>query len=164
MSIIVSLTKPVNYLNDLLNATTVKNSRLIFTLIKKLKKMKSKITLFVMLMFVGILTTQAQQGQRRTAEERTKMMVDRISDTLKLSKAQQSDVNTVYLQYFKAQDKLREGLAPGTRPERADMDKLSADRDAKLKIILKEDQFSKLKEMEAAMRQQRGNGQRPPGQ
>ena len=151
MSIIASLTKPVNYLNDLLNATTVKNSRHIFTLIKKLKKMKSKITLFVMLMFVGILSTQAQ---RRTPEERTKMMVDRISDSLKLTKAQQSDVDPVYLEYYKAQDKLREGLAPGTRPERADMDKLSADRDAKLKIILKEDQFSKLKEMEAAMRQQ----------
>jgi hypothetical protein len=119
--------------------------------------MKSKITLFVMLMFVGILSTQAQ---RRTPEERTKMMVDRISDSLKLTKAQQSDVDPVYLEYYKAQDKLREGLAPGTRPERADMDKLSADRDAKLKIILKEDQFSKLKEMEAAMR----NRQRPPGQ
>src|ERR1035437_42606 len=123
--------------------------------------MKSKITLFVMLMFVGILSTQAQ---RRTPEERTKMMVDRISDSLKLTKAQQSDVDPVYLEYYKAQDKLREGLAPGTRPERADMDKLSEVRDAKLKIILKENQFIKLKEMEAAMRQQRGNGQRPPGQ
>ena len=31
------------------------------------------------------------------------------------------------------------------------------------KIILKDDQFAKLKEMEAAMRN-RGNGQRAPGQ
>jgi hypothetical protein len=121
--------------------------------------MKSKIALFVMLMFVGILSTQAQQ-QRRTPEERTKMVVDRLTDSLKISPAQQTDLNPVYMDYYKAQDKLREGLAPGTRPERADMDKLTEARDAKLKIILTEGQFTKLKEMEAAMR----NRQRPPGQ
>ena len=125
--------------------------------------MKNKITLFVILMFAGILSTQAQQSQRRTPEERTQMLVSRLNDSLKLSKVQQSDVDSVYLQYYKAQDKLRESLAPGTRPERGDMDKLSDVRDAKLKIILKEEQFTKLKEMEAAMRN-RGGQQRPPGQ
>lgn len=125
--------------------------------------MKSKITLFIALMFAGILSTQAQQGQgRRTPEERTQMLVTRLTDSLKLSDAQKGDVNKVYLEYYQGQDKLREGLAPGARPERADMDKLSEARDAKLKIILKEDQFNKLKEMEAAMRNR--GGQRPPGQ
>ena len=127
--------------------------------------MKSKITLFVMLMFAGILSTQAQQGnfQRRTPEERTKMQVDRMTDSLKISAAQQKDVNTVFMDYYKAQDKLREGLAPGTRPERADIEKTVTDRDAKLKIILTEPQFNRFKEMEAAMRN-RGGGQRPSGQ
>lgn len=125
--------------------------------------MKSKITLFVMLMFAGILSTQAQPGQRRTAEERTKGTIDRVSDSLGLSAAQKTDIAPVYLDFYKAQDKLREGLAPGTRPEKADMDKLTEARDAKLKIILKAEQFAKLKELEAAMRN-RGNGQRPPGQ
>ena len=123
--------------------------------------MKIKISLFVMLMFVGILTIQAQPGQRRTPEERTKMTVEKLIDSLKISAAQQTDVSAAYLEYYNAQDKLRAGLAPGTRPEKADMDKLTEARDAKLKIILKEDQFSKLKEMEAAMR---NRGQRPPGQ
>ena len=125
--------------------------------------MKNKITLFVILMFAGILSTQAQQGQRRTPEERTQMLVSRLNDSLKLSKVQQSDVDSVYLQYYKAQDKLRESLAPGTRPERGDIDKLSDVKDAKLKIILKEEQFTKLKEMEAAMRN-RGGQQRIPRQ
>jgi hypothetical protein len=126
--------------------------------------MKIKITLLAMLMFVGILSTQAQQqGQRRTPEERTKMVVDRLTDSLKINAAQATDINPVYMDYYKAQDKLREGLPPGTRPERADMEKLAEARDAKLKIILQEAQYTKLKEMEAAMRQ-RGNGQRPPGQ
>jgi hypothetical protein len=123
--------------------------------------MKSKITLFIVMLFAGILSIQAQQG-RRTAEERTKMAVDRLSDSLNLSAAQKSDVDSVYLQYYKSQDKLREGLAPGTRPERADLDKLAEARDAKLKIILKEEQFNKLKALEAAMRNRQG--QRPPGQ
>ena len=131
--------------------------------------MKSKITLFVMLMFAGILSTQAQQGQgggqRRTPEERTKMTIDRLKDSLALSAAQQTDINVVYLDYYKAQDKLREGLAPGTRPDRAEMDKLTEARDAKLKVILKEDQFTHLKAMDAAMRNRGGGqGQRPPGQ
>lgn len=124
--------------------------------------MKIKITLLAMLMFVGILSTQAQQGQRRTPEERTKMVVDRLNDSLKITQVQQTDISPVYLDYYKAQDKLREGLAPGTRPERADMDKLTEERDAKLKIILTPEQFTKLKEMEAAMRQRMQ--QRPPGQ
>ena len=125
--------------------------------------MKIKITLFAILMLLGVVSTQAQQGnQRRTPEERTKMVVDRLTDSLKISAAQAADINTVYLDFYKAQDKLREGLAPGTRPERADQDKLIEARDAKLKIILKEEQFTKLKEMEAAMRNR--GGQRPAGQ
>ncbi|HUS02724.1 MAG TPA: hypothetical protein VMY77_13390 [Chitinophagaceae bacterium] len=125
--------------------------------------MKIKITLFAILMLVGVVSTQAQQGnQRRTPEERTKMVVDRLTDSVKISAAQAADINTVYLDFYKGQDKLREGLAPGTRPERADMDKLTELRDAKLKVILKEEQFAKLKEMEAAMRNR--GGQRPPGQ
>ena len=126
--------------------------------------MKIKITLFAMLMLVGVLSTQAQGGgQRRTPEERTKMAVDRLVDSIKISTTQATDISPVYMYYYKAQDKLREGLAPGTRPDQAEMAKLTDARDAKLKVILKEEQFTKLKEMEAAMRNNRG-GQRPPGQ
>ena len=127
--------------------------------------MKIKITLLAMLMFAGILSTQAQGGggQRRSVEERTKMTVDRMTDSLKISTAQATDISTVYMEYYKAQDKLREGLAPGARPEKADIEKLIETRDAKLKIILKEEQFAKMKAMEAA-RNNRGGGQRPPGQ
>ena len=128
--------------------------------------MKTKITLLALLMFVGVLSSQAQQGQgqRRTAEERTKMIGDRLSDSLKISAAQRTDLDAVYLQFYQAQDKLRESLAPGARPERADLDKLNEARDARLKVILKEEQYNKLKQMEAAMRNRQGQGQRPAGQ
>jgi hypothetical protein len=128
--------------------------------------MKIKITLFFMLMFAGILSTQAQQGgfQRRTAEERTKQTADRLSDSLKISAAQRTDLDAVYLDFYKAQDKLREGLAPGARPEKTELDKLSDARDARLKIILKEEQYNKLKQMEAAMRNRQGQGRKTSGQ
>ncbi|MBA3673936.1 MAG: hypothetical protein H0W75_03110 [Chitinophagaceae bacterium] len=125
--------------------------------------MKNRIILLVILVFMGVISAQAQQqGQRRTAEERSKMIVDKLSDSLKLIPAQKTDIDLVYLEFYKAQDKLREGLAPGTRPEKADIEKIAEARDAKLKIILKEDQYTKLKAMEAAMRQR--SQQRPPGQ
>ena len=125
-----------------------------------------KFRLLFLFVFVAAFTTQAQQGggQRRTPEERTKMVIERMADSLKISAVQQKDVNSVFMDYYKAQDKLREGLAPGTRPERADIEKTITDRDAKLKIILTEQQFTKYKEMEAAMRQRGGGGQRPAGQ
>jgi hypothetical protein len=129
--------------------------------------MKSKILLFAMLMFAGILSSQAQGqgGQRRTPEERAKMSVDRAADSITLSATQKTDLEPIYLEYYKAQDKLREGLAPGTRPERADMDKLTEARDAKLKVLLKEEQFTRLKALEAARGNRGGGGgQRPPGQ
>ncbi|MBA2248822.1 MAG: hypothetical protein H0W12_01365 [Chitinophagaceae bacterium] len=123
--------------------------------------MKNRIILFIGLMFAGIFTMQAQQQQgfqRRTPDERAKMMVDRISDSLKLTTVQQKAVSDIFLDSYKAMDKLREGLPEGTRPERADMEKISGERDIKLKGVLKEDQYNKFKnDLEPAMRRPRGD-------
>ena len=125
--------------------------------------MKNKITLFIVLMFAGLLSTQAQGFQKRTVEERVKQSLDRVSDSMQITAAQRTDMGTAFSEFYTSQDKLRDGLAPGTRPERADIEKLVTIRDAKLRIILTEPQYDKFKEMDAAMRK-RGNGQRPPGQ
>jgi len=123
--------------------------------------MKSRITFFIMLMFAGILSTQAQQGyQKRTVEERVQQTLARVNDSLKLDKVQHLNIDSVLTEFYKGQDKLREGLTPGIRPERTDIDKLISFRDARLKMILTGQQYNKFKEMEAAMRQR----QRPPGQ
>lgn len=122
--------------------------------------MKSKITLFVVLMLVGIVSSYAQ-GQRRTVEERVKQSTDRLKDSLKLNDTQLTDVGAAYSQFYTAQDQLRSGLAPGERPDRTAVEKLVEIRDGKLKLVLSEPQFTKFKELDAAMRQR---GQRPPGQ
>jgi len=124
--------------------------------------MKIKFTLFAVLLFAGILSTYAQGGQRRTVDERVQMSVGRIADSLSLNAAQKTDAQSTFSAYYTSMDKLREGLMPGKRPEKADMDKVTELRDAKLKIIFTEQQFNKYKEMEASMRQR--NSQRPVGQ
>ncbi len=124
--------------------------------------MKNKFTLLTVLLFAGILSTYAQGGQRRTVEERVQMTVGRMTDSLSLNPAQKTDAQSTFSAYYTSMDKLREGLEPGKRPEKAEMDKVTEMRDAKLKIIFTEQQYKKYKEMEAAMRQR--NSQRPSGQ
>lgn len=126
-----------------------------------------KFRLLFLLMFVAVLGANAQGGggggfQRRTPEERAKMQVDRLSDSLNLTvDKQKQDLTNVFLDYYKAQDQLRAGLQPGERPKMEDMQKIMTDRDAKLQVILTKDQFQHFKDMEAAMRNRQ---QRPPGQ
>jgi len=126
--------------------------------------MKNKIGLLLVLLFAGIFSLQAQQQgfQRRTVEERVKMTMDKISDSLQLSAPQQTDAAQTFTDYYKDMEKLREGMAPGTRPERSDFEKIMTDRDAKLKAIFTEQQYKKYKEeLEPAMRRPRGD--RPQG-
>lgn len=120
--------------------------------------MKSKIKLLVILMLAGFLNAQAQGP--RTIEERVKQSVDRVKDSIKLNAIQQTDVGAAFSQFYMAMDQLRSGLAAGERPDKASIEKLLEIRDAKIKLILTEQQFTKFKEMDAAMRQR---GQRPQG-
>ncbi len=126
--------------------------------------MKTKFTLLVIMLFAGILSIQAQQGgQKRTVEERVKLAISRMNDSLKLSSVQLADVEIALSDYYKGQDKIREALVPGARPERTEVEKLGDIRDAKIKVFLTEPQYNRYIEMQNAMRK-RGNGQRPGGQ
>ena len=124
--------------------------------------MKNKVALLLGLMFAGIFSVQAQQ-QGRTVEERVKSVMTRITDSLGLSKEQVPKTEAAFTDYYNSQNKLREGMEPGTRPDKAQMDKLIADRDEALKKVFTEAQFKQFKEvLEPNMRRPRGD--RPPGQ
>lgn len=113
--------------------------------------------LSVFVLGAGILTQAQGQGfQRRTVEERVKRVVDTLVTVFKLDKPVQDQANVVFTDYYKATDKLREGLAQGERPDRAQIEKLSTERDEKLKKVLTEEQFKKFKdEIEPALRPRR---------
>ncbi len=88
--------------------------------------MKIKLLLISVLFFAGFVNVRGQQQgfQNRTVEERVKFTMARISDSLQLSETQKGSIDSVFTDYYKAMDKLREGLAPGTRPAREDCKKL----------------------------------------
>jgi len=123
--------------------------------------MKIKIVLAGMMLIALTLGSYAQGGggQRRTAEERTKRAVDTVTSVFKLDEAQQAQVQTAFMDYNTAMDKMRESMQGGTRPDRTAFEKLTTERDEKLKKALSADQFKKCKEdIEPAMRPGRQGG------
>jgi protein CpxP len=123
-----------------------------------------KAILFIALVLTGALAVQAQGGgmQRRTPEERLKMTKEKLVD-LKLDQGQTGKSDSVFLDFYKAQDKMFEEMrAGGGQPDREAMrekfQKLAGERDEKLKGIFSADQFKKWKdEIEPSLRPQRGN-------
>jgi len=112
-----------------------------------------------MFVLAGTIIVQAQGFQRRTVEERTKRVVDTLTLLFKFDKAVQDQANVVFTDYYKAMDKMRDGLPQGERPDRTEIEKLSAERDEKLKKVLTEEQFKKFKdEIEPVLRPRRRQG------
>ena len=118
--------------------------------------MKKQIIFVLFLLFAGAMAVNAQGPQRRTVEERVKSAMEKVTPALGLDKTQEARTDSVFTDYYKAMDKLRESMQDGTRPDRAEFEKVSTERDEKLKKIFTEAQFKKFKdEVEATLRPQR---------
>lgn len=124
-----------------------------------------KILFFALILMLGTVATQAQGGggfQRRTVEERVKMIHDKMDSAFKPAADKLKEIDETFTAYYKAQDKLREEMmSGGERPDpqvmREKMQPLTDERDGKLKKILTEEQYKKWKEeIEPSMRPQRG--------
>jgi periplasmic protein CpxP/Spy len=132
--------------------------------------MKKQIFLAVMASLLSITLLNAQGGgnfQRRTPEERLKPIHEKMDSAFKPEPAKMAKLDSIFIQSFREQDKKMEELrAGGGQPDRDAMmamrQKLTDDRDAKLKEVLTESQMKTWKDdIEPSMRPQRGN--RPPG-
>jgi periplasmic protein CpxP/Spy len=126
--------------------------------------MKTKFVLITAVLFVAGVATNAQGGgfPRRTVEERLKAVDDKIA-VFNLEKSKKDQADTIFTQYFKAVDAKRDEIMGSGSPDRekmrSEMQKLSGDRDDKLKGIFTDDQFKKWKEeIEPSLRPQRPNG------
>ena len=130
--------------------------------------MKKQLVLIALAVFAITATSNAQGGfQRRTVEERVKSVHEKLDSAFKPEAAKMAEIDSVFKNYYTAQDKYREEqMAAGNTDRdamRAEMMKMAGDRDEKLKKLLTEDQMKIWKEtIEPSMRPQRGN--RPPGQ
>lgn len=120
--------------------------------------MKTKLIVLVALILTAATTGIYAQGmQRRTVPERVKAAMDKITPALNLNASQQAQTDSVFSDYYTAQMKMFENArTSGERPDRTQFQKLADDRDAKLKTIFTDEQYTKFKnEVEESLRPQR---------
>jgi periplasmic protein CpxP/Spy len=132
--------------------------------------MKRQIAAVLITVLFSIGTASAQGGgSRKTVPERVKEVMEKLVD-FKLDKSKSDLVDSIFTNYFTAQQKMAEEMrAAGGTPDRDAMretrKKQTDERDIKLKAVFTEDQFKKWKdEIEPSMRPARGNGPRGGGQ
>ena len=131
----------------------------------KLFLMKQRLMLCLGLV-LGSVLSYAQPGgfQRRTVEERVAIIHAKMDSAFKLDAAKAAEVDSVFAQYYRESDKIRDELmASGERPSREAMQEkmgpLTDAREKKLKNILPEAQYEIWKkDIEPAMRPQRRTG------
>ena len=118
-----------------------------------------KIISFLFILFAGVTLAHAQGNfQRRSPEERAKRVVDTLTTVFKLDKTHADQTDSVFVNFYRDADKMRESMQGGNFDREA-FTKLMSDRDEKLKKVLSPEQFKKYKdEIEPAMRPQRRQG------
>lgn len=126
--------------------------------------MKTKFMLTAVVVLLAGIAADAQGGgfPRRTVEERLKAVDEKIA-VFNLDKSKKDQADTVFATYFRAVDAKRDEIMASGSPDRekmrSEVQKLSADRDDKLKSIFTDEQFKKWKdEIEPSLRPQRPNG------
>ena len=124
--------------------------------------MKHKMFMTLAFLLAGFVTLHAQNFQRRTVEERVKAAMEKLAP-LSLDKDKTTQTDSIFTEFYKAQDKAFEDMRnSGSMDREAMMAKrkeLADARDEKLKKIFTDDQFKKFKEeIEPSMTPQRRNG------
>lgn len=126
--------------------------------------MKKQVLLVAVAAVFGI-TAMAQGGgnfQRRTPEERLKPIHEKIDSAFKLEAAKLAQVDSIFIQSFRTSDKQMEEIRNSGGDREAMMaarQKLTEERDTKLKAVLTEEQMKIWKEqIEPSTRPQRGGG------
>ncbi len=122
--------------------------------------MKIKFVWTAAILFIAGLAANAQGGgfPRRTVEERVKAVDEKIA-AFNLEKSKKDQVDTIYRTADAKRQEMMSGGSPDRDKMRTEMQKLSGDRDDKLKNIFTDDQFKKWKdEIEPSLRPQRQGG------
>ena len=126
--------------------------------------MKTKVTLMISSFVLLAAVANAQGGfQRRTVEERVQMVQQKFDSAFKLDKEKLADADSVFANYYRAQDKVRENMmSGGGQPDfqamREKMQPFMEDRDRKLQGTLTADQYKTWKDaIEPSLRPRRQN-------
>lgn len=133
--------------------------------------MKIKISLLLLMIAFAGISVYAQPGggggqrfQQRSVEERVADIHKKFDSTFKFDGAKQAKVDTIFANYYRNQDKMRqEMMSASERPSReAMMEKTQAltdARDKELKALLEKKEYNKWKDdLEPSMRGRGGQG------
>jgi len=127
--------------------------------------MKTKITWMISFLVFGAIAANAQGGyQRRTVEERVQIVQQKLDSAFKLDKAKLAEADSVFANFYRATDKLRdEMMSGGGQPDfqamREKVQPMIDERDKKLQGILTQDQFKTWKDqIEPSLRPRRQGG------
>ncbi|MFT3979372.1 MAG: hypothetical protein QM687_02810 [Ferruginibacter sp.] len=127
--------------------------------------MKKQLVVMFAALFLTLGSVFAQGPQRMSVDERVKLAMDKVENTLKPSEGVRGNVKTILYDYYNAQQKKMEELRSASeRPSREEMMKvrqqLDDERDAKLKAVLSAEQYTKWKdEVEPSLRPQPKGGE-----
>jgi hypothetical protein len=98
-------------------------------------------------------------------EERLKMVNEKMSKELSLTKEQKQKIEAAYKDFFTKTEELHKKMPPPPPPPplpKEVMDKLSGERDEAIKKVLTGDQFKKYVELERSLRPKPPGSQPPP--
>jgi hypothetical protein len=123
-------------------------------------KKKSFHFLAVCFFVAGTVTAQQEPPKPPTPEQKLQHVTERIDKAMTLTDAQKKVIREAYQSFFQSEETLRkkEGkpkMPPPPPPPPADkaaMDKLVQQRDAKIKSVLNADTYKKYLELERSMR------------
>jgi hypothetical protein len=134
--------------------------------------MKTKVPILLSGLLLATCLVRAQQGpppgqKPPSPEEHLKQVGNKLEKDLALSPAQKAKVEVAYKQFFAGMDKVRGKMPPPPPPplppgKKKSADSLAVIRDAEIKKVLTEAQFTKFKEVEKTMRPPRPQGPPPP--
>jgi hypothetical protein len=121
--------------------------------------MQSKSILMGIALCCSVVFAKAQPPKAPGIEERLSHVSGRLEKEMTLTADQKEKIKAAYRQFFESMEKLRgkDGkLQPPPPPpppaDKAAVEKLSKERDARIKNILSASQFSKYTEIEKTMR------------
>lgn len=128
--------------------------------------MKIKNVLLIAVLLAAGTMVNAQQGNRRTVEERVKSVHEKMDSAFKLDATKQANIDSVFAGYYRQTDKARAELMAASNGERPDMQvmrekmqPLSDAKDKELKTLLTDEQFKKWKdEIEPTLMRRPGGG------
>lgn len=128
--------------------------------------MKKSFLLFAAILLAAGITINAQGGgggfQRPPIPERVKTVLEKM-ESFKLDDAKKVQIDSIFTQAYRTQDAKRDEMRASGNMDRdairAEFQKITADRDDKLKKVLTDEQFKEWKEkIEPTMRPQRQGG------